>query len=97
METCGILTYNPQIVGYGGVLPNSVECLRPRGHAGEHLYCDYKERYIATCLDLLCDSEWCHSEDMNDWCEMYREVTRSECERLLTDPAFALNLDLRCE
>lgn len=79
-DTCGIIATDFFITG-GRV---SCECPRPYGHAGPHLILYADGSGVIYEMDLFCRCKTCRTSDNpDDWCQMYREVTLVEVELLL--------------
>lgn len=79
-ETCGVLTSDIHITG-GSAEP--LECLRPRHQFGQHLIRRDDGGYVAYETDWTCGCEMCQSDERDDWCEIYRDVSDEEAKYLL--------------
>jgi hypothetical protein len=79
---CGIIANHFMVTGTtdkrGGC-----ECLRPRGHQGEHAVKGYDGRFWAFWTDLTCDCEDCQSDEPNDWCQSFAEIGQRETGELM--------------
>lgn len=81
MSMCGIVFRDWLICGHSDT---SLECLRPMGHDDPHLICREDGTYIAVQGDWDCNCVSCQSENADDWCEIFWEVSEKEAQRLLT-------------
>ncbi len=77
-DKCGILICSrPEIVCHSDEMG---ECLRPCAHGGPHLiYVAQYKRYRI----WECDCEDCRSENSDDWCLVYGDVSEAEAKKLL--------------
>jgi len=84
---CGIIIIRFDIVQRDGhSSPGEdwwLECLRPQGHEGPHLVLRHSGEYISWEHDKECVCQDCLSEDPNDWCMVYGEVSNQEAELLI--------------
>lgn len=80
MDTCGIIFNDWFICGESDM---SLECLRPMGHHDPHLILRKDGTYFAIQGDWECNCESCQSDNPDDWCEIFWEVSEEEAQRLL--------------
>ncbi len=85
LSRCDYLVSRTEIVGVSlGQVNKLCECLRPRGHEGPHLILNRNDQYILWIYDDTgCDCEGCTSEDPNDWCIDYGNISNSLAEELI--------------
>jgi hypothetical protein len=70
-----------------GMMPHEggCECLREIGHHGEHATKGHDGLFWAFYKDLRCDCKSCQSDNPEDWCEAYIEITQREMGELMMD------------
>ena len=80
-EKCLIICSRPDVVSYADEF---CECLRPKGHHGPHLvHVRCQDRFVAWETDLTCNCGECQSEDTDDWCILYDEVSEEDARKLI--------------
>jgi hypothetical protein len=84
METCGAIAFR-DIAGFPR---EPLGCLRPHWHTGPHLIQRENGTFIAYEIDWGCDCYSCNMEDMDQWCEVYTEVTEDRAKHLVAEPEY---------